>query len=80
MKEIEWEYELKEKEIQYEKICQNFLLLKKNLLTYTLKKRIVGIKRLLCSGWICYAKEKCQITIMLEVTPFELLKCMMKSF
>lgn len=45
MKEIEWEYELKEKEIQYEKICQNFLLLKKNLLTYTLKKKNSGYQK-----------------------------------
>ena len=37
------------------------------------KKTIVGIKRLLYSGWICYTKEKCQISIMLEVTAFELL-------
>lgn len=44
------------------------------------KKRIVVIKRLLYSGWICYTKEKCQITIMLEVTPFELLKCLTKNF
>ena len=55
------------------KNMSKFRSVKEKLAYICFKKTIVGIKRLLYAGWICYTKERCQISIMLEVTPFELL-------